>query len=324
MDIKKLYAICSQGNVLKGIEYIKSFRNRGNDIDKLEKQYAERFISNDEVYEIDSEDPWIIAVISSYYLYFRSVLTNNSIKDSEIKLMEDLSKLVIVNGEISLDKIEMELENIFREKGFSFLGGVTPPYRGPYIWKTTLKKDFNVSLPNSVEKVSVYFISDFLMLSWQHFATFGKHHSGAWAKAEGVYYVDTGNELVDINSTKFQIWFLKHEAQHLSDYKKFPNLDPKNLEYRAKLIEIIYHPNPYELIEKFLLRAYNNKNLPHPYAEYIIIKQLSSLIFNQEYIVDRKQWSSVEAKLLSNVAMELLLHNNKELYEAGSKTEGII
>ncbi|WP_459476995.1 hypothetical protein [Clostridium saccharoperbutylacetonicum] len=101
-------------------------------------------------------------------------------------------------------------------------------------------------------------------------------------------------------------------------------MNSRNLEYRAKLIEIIYHPDPYELIEKFLLRACGNKNLPHPYAEYVIIKQLSSLIFKQDYIVDSKQWRSVESKLLSNAAMELLLYNNKKLYEAGSKTEGMI
>lgn len=324
MDIEKLYAICLQGNVLKGIEYLKSFRNKDNYIDTLEKQYVERFISNDEVYEINSEDPWIISVISAYFSYYKSVLTNHSAKDSGIKLIENLSKLVTVKDGISLDEIEMELENIFKEKGFSFLGGVTPPYRGPYIWKNTLKKDFKVSLPDSVENVTVYFISEFLMLGWQHFATFGKRHTGGWAKAEGLYYVDNGDEPVNINTTKFQIWFLKHEAQHLSDYKKFPDLNARNLEYRAKLIEIIYHPEPYELIEKFLLRACGNKNLPHPYAEYVIIKQLSSLIFKQDYIVDRKQWRSVESKLLSNAAMELLLYNNKKLYEAGSKTEGVI
>jgi hypothetical protein len=124
MDIEKLYAICLQGNVLKGIEYLKSFRNKDNYIDTLEKQYIERFISNDEVYEINSEDPWIISVVSSYFAYYKSVLTNNSVKDLEIKLIENLSKLVTVEDEMSLDKIEMELENIFKEKGFSFFRSI--------------------------------------------------------------------------------------------------------------------------------------------------------------------------------------------------------
>lgn len=162
------------------------------------------------------------------------------------------------------------------------------------------------------------------MLSWQHFATFGKHHSGGWAKTEGLYYVDNRNEHIDINSTKFQVWFLKHEAQHLSDYKKFPNLNSRNLEYRAKLIEIIYHQEPYELLERFLMQACNNKKLPHPYSEYVIIKQLSSSIFKEGYVGEKKQWRSVESRLISNTAMELLLHNNKKLHEAGCKAEGII
>lgn len=120
MDINKFYSICRQGNVLNAIEYLKEFSNKNKDIDILEKQYVERFLNNNEVYKIDSEDPWIIAVVSAYFSYFRSVLTKTPIEDAENKLMENLSKLVTINGEISLDEIEIELENIFKEKGFSF------------------------------------------------------------------------------------------------------------------------------------------------------------------------------------------------------------
>lgn len=324
MDMEKIYSMCFKGNVLKVIEYLKTLEKKGNDIIVLEKQYEERFLSNNEIYEINSDDQWIVDVINSYFSYFRSVLTNNSVEDSEKNLITSLSKLVNSDKISNLDEIESELEDIFREKGYSFLGGVTPPYRGPYIWKTTVKKEFNVSLPDSEQKVTVYFISDFLMLSWMHFATMGRHCTGGWAKPEGLYYIDNGSEHIDTNSEKFQVWFLKHEAQHLSDYKKFPNLNAGNLEYRAKLIELIYNSQPHNLIEKFLNQSKNDCTLPHPYAAYSIIKNLSSLIFGQEYVYDRQQWINIKSNLISGSAFRLFLQNNKSLNEVGNETEGVI
>ena len=326
MDMQKFYSICMQGNVLKAIEYLQTFedsKDNDNDIIMLKRQYPKRFLSNNEIYKINSDDSWVKDVINCYFNYFRSVLTNHSVKDAENDLAANLSALVTV-GNSDLDNIESELKNIFKEKGYSFLGGVTPPYRGPYIWKTTIKKEFDVELPDSSQKVTVYFISDFLMLSWMHFATMGNHYAGGWAASEGLYYVDAGSEHIDVNSAKFQVWFLKHEAQHLSDYKRFPNLNARNLEYRAKLIELIYNPDPYSLIEKFLNESKNDNTLPHPYAAYSIIRKLSSLIFGQEYAYDKEQWKNIECSLISDTAFRLFLQNNKNLCEAGNETEGII
>ncbi|MCB2290882.1 hypothetical protein LGK97_14135 [Clostridium sp. CS001] len=324
MDMDRFYSMCLQGNVLEAIKYLKTFKDKNNDILMLIKQYEERFLTDNEVYKIDSDDSWVKDVLNCYLSYFRFVLINNSTEQAEQRLILSLSKLVTINWDSNLDDIESELENIFKEKGYSFLGGLTSSFRGPYIWKNTLKEEFNVSLPDGEHDVVVYFISDFLMLSWAHFATLGKHYAGGWAKPEGLYYVNNGIENIDTNSTKFQVWFLKHEAQHLSDYTNFPNLNGRNLEYRAKLTELIYNPQPYNLIEKFLNQSENDKSIPHSYAAYSIIKQLSFLVFGQEYVYDKEQWKNIEFDYISSFASELLLKDTEELHEAGSETEGII
>jgi hypothetical protein len=324
MDMQKIYSMCLQGNILNVIEYLKTLEDKSSDIVMLEKQYEDRFLSDNKTYEVGSDDSWIEDVVNCYFRYFRSVLTNNSVEDSEKNLIMNLSKLANINQDSNLDEIESVLENIFREKGYSFLGGVTPPYRGPYIWKDTLKREFNVSLPESEQAVTVCFISDFLMLSWIHFATMGKHWSGGWAKPEGMYYIDNGSEPIDTNSTRFQVRFLKHEAQHLSDYKQFPNLNARNLEYRAKLVELIYNSQPHDLIEQFLNQSKNDKCLPHPFAAYSIIRNLSSLIFAQEYVYTIQQWRNIKTELISSSASELFFQNNKNLLEAGNETEGVI
>lgn len=324
MDVKKFYSICLQGSVLEAVEYLKSFKDKNEEVLELERKYEERFFSSDPSYEIDSDDPWVRQVVSCYFSYFRSVLTGNPSEEAEKRLAASLSKLTSVDENADLDEIESALENAFKEKGYSFLGGVTMPYRGPYIWKTTKKKDFHVSLPDCEEKVSVYFLSDFLMLSWAHFATMGKHYTGGWAMPEGLYYVNYEKKEIDTDSMKFQVWFLKHEAQHLSDYKKYPNMNGRNFEYRAKLVELIYNSDPNDLIEKFMLDAKDDKSLPHPYAAFSIIKGLSRLIFDEEHVSDKEQWRSVEPGRISKESLKLFLKNNEDLQKAGSETEGII
>lgn len=322
--MKKFYSICLQGNVLEAIEYLRSLKDKDDDIIRLEKRYEERFLSGNEVYKIKSDDLWVRDVLNCYFSYFRYVLTDNSIEEAEQHLIASLRKLVNIDGEPDLDEIESQLESIFRDKGYSFLGGITPPFRGPYIWRKTFKREFYVALPDFKQQVTVYFLSDFLLLSWAHFATMGKHYAGGWAKPEGLYYVDIGDDPIDINSNWFKFCFLKHEAQHLSDYDKFPNLNARNLEYRAKLVELIYFPQPYDLIEKFINEAKDDKNFSHSYAAYSIIKQLSTLIFGQANVEDKHLWKGMKSELISNTAFELFLQNTKSLYEAGKETEGII
>lgn len=61
---------------------------------------------------------------------------------------------------------EGELARIFTEKGYYFLGGVTQPFRGPYIWKTMDKTNYHVEIPLNQQSVTVYMMSDFILESW--------------------------------------------------------------------------------------------------------------------------------------------------------------
>lgn len=313
MDIEKFYAKCFQGNVLEAIDYLKSFENNSEDILELERKYIHRFVTKDEVLKIDSEDPWIQEVLKCYYKYYISVLTNNDLQESEKQLTVSLANTLMINEGVDLDEIETKLESIFREKGYSFLGGRTTPYRGPYIWKTTNKEDFLVELPCGNQKLAVFFISEFLMLSWLHFATFGRHHTGGWAKKEGVYYVNTNNKEIDTHSADFQVWFLKHEAQHLSDYAKYPNLEGADLEYRAKLVELIYYPDTFNKLEIFTNQSKNDKSLAHPYSAFLIIKGLSNIFFGEEFVRDSQKWRVFDSSSISKEALNLFMENEQAL-----------
>jgi hypothetical protein len=278
----------------------------------LRAEYKERFYNPDYIHEIDSDDSWVRSVLYEYITYFRSVLTGISALEAEKELITGLTGLLTCKSN-NLDEIEDELKKRFVEKGYSFLGGITPPYRGPYIWKTTSRKEFSVILPEDEQKMTVYFVSDFLMLSWAHFATLGERHTGGWAAADGLYYVNNSDREIDTESVNFQVWFLKHEAQHLSDYRKYPGLKPVNLEYRAKLIELIYNPDSVSLMEKFINEAKNDVTLPHSFAAYSIIKGLSPVLFNEEYINTAGRWKSIRTKDISEAALKLFSINTEKL-----------
>jgi hypothetical protein len=283
MDESKLYAFCLQGDVTAAYEYLRSEPAKSKKFQELELKFKRRFFNEGPSYRFKTDDFWIRKVLLAYFQYFTAVLTRKNTKEAEAELINSLNELVPDCAEDDLDEIEAKLEAVFKEKGYSFLGGVTAPFRGPYIWKTSIKKVFNVVLPYETREVPVYFLSDFILLSWAHFATFGKRYAGGWAKPEGLYYVNEGHWKVDLDSSVFQVSYLKHEAQHLRDYSRFPNLPVKDLEYRAKLVELIYEPNSYRLLKKFFYEQKNDSRLPHPYSSHVIMKKLSEHQSGSDY-----------------------------------------
>jgi hypothetical protein len=327
MEEAKLYAYCLQGDVTEAYEYLRTEPDKSIKSLELESKFYHRFFSEKPMYCFKSEDPWIRKVLLAYYQYFTSVLTRKSVEEAENKLMLSLRELVPAFVAVDdLDPLEEKLETIFKKKGYWFLGGVTPPFRGPYIWKTTVKKEFRVELPHHSQEVRVYFLSDFILQSWAHFATFGEKFAGGWAKIDGLYYVNERPKKMKINleNSEFQVSYLQHEAQHLSDYTRFPNLQAKDLEYRAKLVELIYEPNSNRLLKKFFYEKKNNLQYPHPYSSFVIMKRLSRLAFGEDEILNLEQWKTIDSTRIHKWALALYDEHTEQVLSNGNGTEEII
>lgn len=89
----------------------------------------------------------------------------------------------------------------------------------------------------------------------------------------------------------------------LNDYKHYPNLSGKELEYRAKLIEIIYYSN-HRFLEKLIYQAINNGN-PHNYASFQIMQQLSTYFFRKYQEKDINKWMKINYKEISEYGEKL-------------------
>ena len=129
---------------------------------------------------------------------------------------------------------------------------------------------------------------NFVSRSWLDFISFGQIGTGGWIGENGtLYYV---RDSYDIESKSFTISFLKHEAQHAYDQRMYPNISSIDLEYRAKLVELIYWPNE-ELIKSILVEEDNsNPNNSHSVAAFRIIEKLSDKIFRNTFINNEDVW----------------------------------
>ncbi|AZU64233.1 hypothetical protein [Neobacillus mesonae] len=318
---QELYSYCLQGDINKVMDYLNNLPE-ATSIERIKIQYTNRFFSENPKFEYKTKDPWIRSVINAYYQYFISVMTKReNVEIAEDKLINKLNEWFPDHDDkTDLDSIEMQLEKEFNTRGFYFLGGVTPPFRGPYIWRKQEKCEYNVQIPSGMKKVTVYFMEDFIMHDWLHFATFGERAAGGWATKDGLYCVKERYS-TELDKPNFLISYLAHEAQHMNDYDQFPNLGSLDLEYRAKLVELIYHPsNNDTLIQKFLSDSDTNRDHPHPYASYLVCVNLSNLLFNSTFETNPIKWKSIESEILSNTAKDLLKNHTQLLVELGNET----
>jgi hypothetical protein len=274
MDYDYFYTFCFQGKVLQAIAYLDQEPDTATGESELREQYYKRFCRGKQRYDFQTQDLLLEEILNSYCEYYRQVLTSTPHLEAEKYLTDTLIQILSLNEGVDMENIENLLAPLFEERGYHYLGGQTLPYWGPYIWKNTEKEVFEVELSDGRETVNVFFLSDFLMLSWLHFATFGKYHTGGYAKPEGLYYIVPPNGVFDINAPAFQVSFLKHEARHLKDYRDFPELSGWELEYRAKLTELIHHPAPAELLLKFNRQKSEDQNNPHAYASLLLINNI--------------------------------------------------
>lgn len=307
----RFYSLCLQGDINAAMEYLGTIQPKTNEIKEIETRYQCRFFSPSSDDRFSTEDEWIRKALSIYYDYFRTVLTKRVERtDAEAKLNQALQHDLLKKSSLTIEETEDELASIFTEKGYYFLGGVTQPFRGPYIWQKMDITNYKVEIPLNQQSVTVYMMSDFILESWISYATFGEKNVGGWAKGDGLYCNAKCYE--DLTSDAFQISYLKHEAQHLHDYQLFPFLDAKGLEYRAKLVELIYFTH-HQKLANFISEAKNDPLLPHSYASYLIVKNLSFILLNKDYEANIEVWLDKDYGEISSAAKELFMKNTSEL-----------
>lgn len=322
-DSRQIYALSLQGKVAEVINIFDSVpENKLSDENlDLKKKYYARFKGPGNTTRVEVKDSIIAPITGTFNSYWHKVLLDNDIiEEAELELRKKLADFLYkehyldtaLASDVPDTHLTANLTRFLNDKGYhANVLGRTIPFIDAFIWAKETVKVYDLKLPETETQVRVIFMEDFASSGWAHYATFGKYYASGWATQDALYCV---KDAYDLESEKFHVSYLVHEAQHFEDYKSFPELRQADLEYRAKLAELATAREIiYELIETFITRADNNMDYPHPYAQYCVIRDISRKIFDQEFVSDTEKWKKVDYPTLNSVSVELIKQHTRSL-----------
>lgn len=225
-----------RGDLHGAVDYLRHFPEQA----ELLKRYRERFV--EARYQHYAIAPVPDGALLAYQEYFRNIFWLNMDKSTaEEKLRAAL--LALTNApeanSMSLDDVERTLlVPHFETAGLHFLGGRTGEYYGPYIWRTAESRSYRVERPGGEQAYTVRLLDGFIMRSWMAYLSFDAVGTSGWADEDGV--ISCVKVAYNLESETFRVSLLKHEAQHTRDLVEHPGMEQDLLEYRAKLVELIY------------------------------------------------------------------------------------
>lgn len=195
------------------------------------------------------------------------------------------------------------------EAGFYFLDTVTPPYRDLFIWREQSSKRYRVQLTDGSIAVTVNFIDDFVIQGWKEYASLGLATTTGWVENGELFCVawayDTAEE-------DFAVSYLKHEARHLVDLQKYPDMQPVELEYRAKLTELSYaHSSLKRILDDFRSKSADNPDSAHAMANWQVTRDLYRKLNGTEIPEGWGGWEYPDTGRVNRIARELLEENTQ-------------
>ncbi len=190
------------------------------------------------------------------------------------------------------------------------------------VWRAQKDTTYTFSLNKEELTVKVVMMRDFITLGWEEYATLGKYYPGGWTTPEALFCVA---DAYDLSSENFQISYLAHEGRHYADFQLFPNLQSADLEYRAKLTELsLGQTGLLHTLQFFINNANYDSNNGHSVANYCVIRDLSKVLFKNDFEKDFEKWKQLKPKKINKAALAVLKQNTKALKAIGPGVERYI
>ena len=213
-------------------------------------------------------------ILRLYQIYFRDTFYCGSPEAEAADKLRTGLKALLNTPDAGEGLLTEQLQSMFESEGYHALFGKTQGYYGPYIWRNTVPTTYRVELPDGTAEYTVNILKGFVFRSWMDYLTFGRYGTGGWASPDGT--INCVEQAYDFESERFLVSLLKHEAQHTVDMKRFPEITPAELEYRAKLVELHYSSD-LSLLQKFLSEANESKtNDAHAVASVRIKREFAN------------------------------------------------
>jgi hypothetical protein len=219
-------------------------------------------------------------IVSIFRRYWSDALLHReTLAQANSTLLEALRTELDLPG-ADLETAYGALQNRIESAGLHVLGGRTPPLFELMIWRTQIDTKERLSLPEGVLEAPVSLLDDFASGGWSSWASCDQTGTGGWTTSSRIMTVRSAWQL---DSEAYRVSLLGHEAQHFSDKQRFPKLESSDLEFRAKLVELILaDKSQADLLAKFTLRASRQRGLPHPFANFWVLEKLRERLHTQD------------------------------------------
>ena len=294
-------------------------------VDRFERRFNER---NDGLDLARIESPSVREIAELFQAYWLDALMQDAPLDVlEVRLKGRLDDILMERGFASAleddDTLFENVEAFIRGEGYFAQSGRTPPLLDLMIWTSNNTVVESVELTDGTYDIELNYMDDFVSYGWSNFAAFGMASTGGWAKKDGLY---CNCRHYDLDSERFKLSFLKHEARHYADFGLYPELQPADLEYRGKLTELAYsEEGTYRLLEQFTRAANRVENAPHPLANWYVVDGLSELLPDGKWPAEASAWESVPKERIRQAARRLLEIHDDKLADLGPSTaKGIV
>lgn len=305
MEKSIYYGFIVKGDLHGAITYIKQFPEQTNLYNRFMDVYEhEQYMT----YEVDAE---LNNILTAYQQYYRDAFyLCIGQEQAANKLRDRLAVLLgIEDNSIALCDMEQnQLVKLFMNRGLHFIGGKSSGYYGPYIWQTTETVSYDVELPDDIQTYTVKLLDGFISRSWIDYLSFGEIGPGGWADGDG--YINCVKSAWDFESESFRVSLLKHEAQHARDLAMNKDMSSEDLEYRAKLVELIYSSER-NLLQAFAQEADDlDASNGHAMAAHRIVKGFTNALGTDciDYtVLSVEQIQTVARMLFANSGIEVAL-----------------
>lgn len=302
-DENIFYGHLIKGDLNGAIGYLKRFPEQAGLYDRYRRVFEQ---GNYVAYDADS---YLNELLAVYQRYYRDVFYLNVNAEEAAERMRNRFAVLFdaADQDMDFDTIENSLiAEAFRSRSFQFLGGKTGGYYGPYIWNITETRQYDVELPDGVQEYTVRFLDGFIAKSWLDHLSFGAVSTGGWSDGDGI--INCVKSSYDVESENFQVSLLKHEAQHAMDLSKYRNMSSEDLEYRAKLVELIYSSQR-NLLAQFMYEAgAENADNGHSRAAGRLVEGFSKTLRR-----GRGELCSLSTGQIQSVAKLLFTKSNDEI-----------
>lgn len=334
-EFNKIYSFVLQGDVAKVLSVLDTLPEERLSFSEKEikEKYFQRFKHQDEVMNYNTDDVILKDVLKIYQTYWkRALLDKGNVEKYDTELKKSVTSFLkknnyptqhdYVKDTLSLKNIEsnfnQHLKNLLSEHNYYSATGKTAGLFDLFVWSTQVPTEYNVDLPETEITTTIIFLEDVVTMGWEEYASFGKVYPGGWATKEELYAV---GKAYDTSTEDFKVSYLKHESQHFADYKKYPLLSGADLEYRAKLTELIYAEETlYNLIRSFIRNASSEGRNPHAFGGYAVIRDLSQNLFGKDFVSEIEQWEAIPSARIKKESKNLLNVHSDALDEVGANS----